>query len=103
MSKKWKIKASCYATVFATAAFIGIASAQKGTPPPPDKLAIGEAEVTQLLLLMDTDKSGKISKQEYMKFMDAEFTRLDKDKSGELDPKELLQMQRPMRVPPVGK
>jgi Ca2+-binding EF-hand superfamily protein len=56
-----------------------------------DKLAIGEDEVKQLLLLMDTDKNGKISKQEYMNFMEAEFERLDKDKSGELDAKELKQ------------
>ena len=38
---------------------------------------------------MDTDKNGKISKQEWMKFMEAEFDRLDKDKSGELTPQEL--------------
>jgi Ca2+-binding EF-hand superfamily protein len=44
-----------------------------------------------LLLLMDTDKNGKISKEEWMKFMSAEFDRLDVDKSGELDPHELLQ------------
>jgi Ca2+-binding EF-hand superfamily protein len=80
-----------------------IALAQKEpAPKAQDKVAIGEAEVTQLLLLMDTDKSGKVSKAEFMKFMEAEFTRLDKDRSGELDPKELLQMQRPVR-PAVGK
>jgi Ca2+-binding EF-hand superfamily protein len=36
-----------------------------------------------------TDKNGKISKKEFMAFMEAEFERLDKDKSGELDAKEL--------------
>jgi hypothetical protein len=56
---------------------------------PADRLALGEPEVEQLLLLMDTDKNGKISKKEYMAFMEAEFDRLDKDKSGELDRKEL--------------
>jgi Ca2+-binding EF-hand superfamily protein len=50
---------------------------------------MGEEEVKQLLLLIDTDKKGKISKQEWMKFMEAEFDRLDKDKSGQLDIKEL--------------
>jgi hypothetical protein len=71
----------------------GTAPAQTtaSAPKPLDKLAIGEAEVTQLLLLMDTDKNGKISKKEFMAFMDAEFERLDKDKSGELDAKELRQ------------
>ena len=40
---------------------------------------------------MDTDKNGKISKQEWMKFMEVEFDKLDKDKTGELDRQELLQ------------
>jgi hypothetical protein len=35
-----------------------------------------------LLLLIDTDESGKIFKQEWLKFMEAEFDRLDKDKKG---------------------
>lgn len=42
---------------------------------------------------MDADKNGRVSKQEYMRFMDAEFKRLDKDKSGELDVEELRQSQ----------
>lgn len=68
--------------------------AQKASiPKAQDKVALGEGEVKQLLLLMDTDKNGKISRQEYMKFMSAEFDMLDKDKSGELDPKELSQSQ----------
>lgn len=60
-------------------------------PKPQDKLALGENDVKQLLLIMDTDKNGKISKQEWMNYMSAEFDRLDKDKSGELDPSELRQ------------
>jgi len=68
------------------------AAAQKASvPKPQDKLAIGENEVRQLLLLMNTDKQGNVSKQEYMKFMEAEFERLDKDKKGELNVKELTQ------------
>ncbi len=69
-------------------AMLGTAVAQKASvPKTQDKLALGEAEVKQLLLLMDTDKNGKISKQEWMKFMEAEFDRLDKDKTGELNAK----------------
>ena len=45
----------------------------------------------QLLLLMDTDKSGKVSKQEFMTFMEAEFNRLDLNHDGELDVRELTQ------------
>src|SRR5271163_583065 len=78
----------------ATWAILGTAVAQRqAVPKPQDKLALGEPEVLQLLLLMDTDKNGKISKQEWMKYMEAEFDRLDKDKAGELDAKEPAQSQ----------
>jgi hypothetical protein len=32
---------------------------------------------------METDNDGKVSKQEFMSFMEAEFDRLDKKKEGE--------------------
>lgn len=52
------------------------AVAQKtAVPKPQDKLALG-GNVKQLLLLIDADENGKISKQEWMKFMEAEFDRL---------------------------
>jgi hypothetical protein len=71
---------------------VGTAVAQKAAvPKPPDKFAIGEDEAKQLLLLIDTDKNGRISKQEWIKFMEAEFDRLDKAKTGYLDVKELMQ------------
>jgi len=79
------------AVVVATLAMLGTSVAQKAVPKPQDNLALGESEVMQLLLLMDTDKNGKVSKQEWMRFMEAEFDRLDKDKSGDLDVKELTQ------------
>ena len=72
-------------------------------PKAQDKLALSEDEVKQLLLMMDTDKNGKISKQEFLAFMSAEFDRLDKDKSGELDVKELAQSQLRPSAPAVGK
>ena len=82
------------AVLVATWAMLGSTVAQKtAVPKPQDKLALGEEEVKQLLLLMDTDQSGKISKQEWMKFMEAEFDRLDKGKNGLLDVKELMQSQ----------
>ena len=84
----WLVAALYVATVMS-----GLAIAQKTTPRPQDKVVIGENEVKQLLLLMDTDKNGKISKKEYMDFMEKEFDRLDKDKSGELDPAELTRSQ----------
>ena len=48
-------------------------------------------------------KFQKISKQEFMSFMEAEFDRLDKDKSGELDPKELTQSRIRAYRPAIGK
>jgi Ca2+-binding EF-hand superfamily protein len=57
------------------------------------KVAAGEKEAKKLLLLMDKDGNGKVSKQEFMSFMEAEFDRLDKDKNGELDVQELTQSQ----------
>ena len=66
--------------------------AQKSSvPKQPDTVAIASEKAKELLALMDTDKNGKISKQEWMKFMEAEFDRLDKDKKGALDRSELLQ------------
>jgi hypothetical protein len=62
---------------------------QKVVSPNDKKVAAGEREAKKLLLLMDTDKSGKVSKQEFMSFMEAEFERMDINKDGELDVKEL--------------
>jgi Ca2+-binding EF-hand superfamily protein len=76
----------------ATGGVLVTAAPQKASAPKPqDNLALGEDEVKKLLLIMEPDKKGKISKQEYMKFMEAEFERLDKDKNGELDVKKLTQ------------
>jgi 5S rRNA maturation endonuclease (ribonuclease M5) len=57
------------------------------------KLAAGTTATKQLLLLMDTDNNGKVSKQEFMSFMEAEFDKLDVNHDGELDVKELTQLQ----------
>jgi hypothetical protein len=78
--------------LFAIGAIVGTCLAQKtSVPKPQDKVALGENEVRQLSLLMDTDKTGKITKQEGMRFMEAEFEKLDKNKSGELDAKEVAE------------
>jgi hypothetical protein len=85
------------ATLLAIGATPGTAFAQKAAvPKQSDTVAIASDKVKEMLALMDTDKSGKISKQKWMKFMEAEFDRLDPKKIGEVDPKELLP-QAPMR------
>jgi hypothetical protein len=60
---------------------------------PKDKQATADANAKQMLLLMDQDKNGKVSKQEYMDFMSAEFDRLDTNKDGQLDVDELTKSQ----------
>jgi Ca2+-binding EF-hand superfamily protein len=78
--------------VVAAATFLGTAAAQKASVPrPQDRLAMGEEHVKQLLLIMETDSNGMISRQEYMEFMEAEFQRLDKNKQGRLDARQLNQ------------
>jgi hypothetical protein len=66
-----------------------VAQGKASVPRPQDTLALGENAAKDLLLLMEPDKNGKISKQAWMRFMGDEFDRLDKDKKGELDAQEL--------------
>ena len=73
----------------------GSASAQDLT----SKTAIADADTKQLLLLMDQDRNGKISRQEFMAFMDAEFTRLDTNKDNQLDVYELTGLRVRRSVP----
>jgi EF hand len=66
------------------------------------KFAAATDAAKELLLAIDTDKSGRVSKQEWMKFMEAEFDRLDTDHTGHLNVKELTLSR--VRVRPfVGK
>lgn len=69
---------------------LGTGVSQRGVSKQPEKLTIAIENVKQLLLVMDT-KNGKISKQEWMRFMEAEFDRLDTEKKGELDQSEMRQ------------
>lgn len=77
------------AVILAAASLAGSALAADSD----QNLAAGEEQSKQLLLLMDKDKNGKVSKQEFMSFMEEEFARLDKNHDGELDVGELSQAQ----------
>jgi Ca2+-binding EF-hand superfamily protein len=91
MTRRTLLAALTGGTCLAAATAVAQKLATNPTANPKDKLAIADGNVKKLLLLMDADKNGKISKQEWMSFMEAEFNKLDKDGSGELDPKELMQ------------
>jgi Ca2+-binding EF-hand superfamily protein len=60
--------------------------------------ATANADARQLIRLFDTDRSGSISKDEFLQFMAQKFDRLDADKSGQLDAKELSSPS-----PPISK
>ena len=62
------------------------------------KLAKGQKEAKKMLLLMDKDLNGKVSKQEFMAFMEAEFERLDVNHDGQLDVKELTESRVQIRT-----
>jgi len=64
---------------------LGVGFAQKDVRRQPDSNIMAIDNVKQLLLVMDTDQKGKISKQQWIAFMEAEFDRLDVEKKGELD------------------
>jgi hypothetical protein len=70
-------------TLFVVTA-LGAGVSQKAVSKELNKMTIAIENVEQLLLVMDT-KNGRISKQEWMRFMEAEFDRLDTEKKGELD------------------
>jgi len=87
--KRWLVLLAVTAS-FATVGTT-VAALKAAVPKAQDNVAKGEAEVRQLLPLMDQDKQGKVSKEEFMEFMAAEFERLDKKHEGKLDVKELTQ------------
>jgi len=80
------------ARLFIVAAVAGLAGAAIASPKV-DPMTAGLKQTVQLLVLMETDHSGVVSKAEFMQFMASEFDRLDKNKDGALDVKELTQTQ----------
>jgi hypothetical protein len=77
--------------VLVFAAAMSTAAQKASVPKAQNKFAMAEDQVKHLLLLIDADNKGKVSKQQFMQFMEAEFERLDAAKKGELDVKQLTQ------------
>jgi Ca2+-binding EF-hand superfamily protein len=61
-------------------------------------VATADRDVRQLVRLMDKDQNGVVSKEEFMDFMGRTFDRIDADKNGTLEPKELRQTAIPRAV-----
>jgi hypothetical protein len=53
------------------------------------RVVAGGTEAFRLIELMDSNKDGKVSRAEFMSFMQAEFDRLDINKDGVLDINEI--------------
>jgi hypothetical protein len=78
--------------VIVAAYAVAASFAQKANVPiHQDVVALAQPKVTEVLLVMDTDRNGKISKKDFMNLMAAVFDRLDKEKKGELDPRQFRQ------------
>jgi len=99
MWKTWKI-VLVVAALLTLAVMVGNPVQRQSTGSPKasviskeKRVAAGEEYAKRLLLLMDTDKNGKVSKQEFMSFMEKEFDRLDTKKDGKLDVKELTKLR----------
>jgi len=54
-----------------------------------------DRDVKTLIQMMDKDKNGAVSKEEFLQFMGQEFDRLDTNKSGALEPKEMRAIRNP--------
>jgi hypothetical protein len=61
-------------------------------------VATADKDVRQLIRLMDKDQNGVVSKEEFLEFMGRTFDRIDVDKNGTLEPKELQQTAIPRAV-----
>jgi Ca2+-binding EF-hand superfamily protein len=60
--------------------------------------ATAEGDVRQVVRMMDKDRNGAVSKDEFIQFMGRTFDRLDVNKSGTLERKELLRAAIPRAV-----
>jgi hypothetical protein len=84
-------KRKMFATSFIALVLVGtVVVVQKdGDLKRPDLAVLATENVKEILLVMDTGRNGKITREQWMKFMATEFDRLDRDKSGMLDPKKI--------------
>ena len=91
MLKRMQTVVTVAAFVAACALPVNAAEQKPIAPKPQDKVALREEAVLQLLPLVDAGKDGTISRQDSIKSMEAEFDRLDKNKNGVLDVRQISQ------------
>jgi len=92
MAKPIWLALACFAVMALGAGAQGqtaAASASASAAINPQSLRQAQDLARQLLPYMDKDKNGKISKAEFMSFMEAEFNALDTAKTGELTVEQL--------------
>jgi hypothetical protein len=95
MTQRHPLAAIRWLAVFIATYAVAPSSAQKANVPiHQDVVALAQPKVTEVLLVMDTDRNGTISKKDFMNLMEAVFDRLDKEKKGELDPTQFRQSVR---------
>jgi hypothetical protein len=82
-----------------TIAFFGTpAIAQKdGLLKPADPTFLATDDVKEILLFMNTDTSWKITREEWIRFMAAEFDRFDPAKKAAIDPKKITPIKEQAR------
>jgi hypothetical protein len=83
MLRRQKYVLAGFALAGLLAAGIGTAIGRESVAPRQDSVTLGQDEIQRLLPLMDRDKNGTVSKQEFTAYMDAEFARLEKNKNGD--------------------
>ena len=80
------------AILLASGILLTTAAGQKvSVPHPLDRLTMGEEPAKQMLLAMSDHGKDLVTKQEYMKFAEQEFDRLDKEKKGALNVRQFSQ------------
>ena len=101
-----RVNAKLAIAALIVASSIGALFASAADSPAPanssQKLSAGLAPTVRLLQLMDTDQNGKVSKEEFMRFMEAEFEFADQNEDQELDPKELQHLVQNLSHPRRG-
>lgn len=91
-TRKIALSALGAALVLSTAATASFAAPGKGHK---DRMPIRqEAAFVHLLKVADTNKDGKISKEEFTARQDALFAEIDKDKDGSITPKEMREYRK---------